>query len=451
MTADPRGALREVAAGDLFFSTTDRSGRIDGSNAVFCHYAHYEMAELIGAPHNIIRHPGMPGGVFHIMWDLLLSGRPMAGYVANLASDGVTYWVFATITPLGDGFLSVRQRPCRTDLAAAAAALYEKVRPVEVEARDSGASRADAARIGAGLLAEGIGALGLSDYQDFIRLAVPAEVAARRAVTSWTEPDPRDLGTGVTQDLVDAAVAVDRALDSQMVGLDELESLSSRLAEASEQLAEAMVRLRAAVSAAAVASQEVADSEPVLAKVVNPLTETSQWLADRFTQLALGIGAVQDRIAELRLRNALARLHDEALAEFAREMAADEAPERAPIYVRQLCVALEETATTASQETLATQVSLRDLAQDLLEAEVHLGEFQRLLATWRLLIPRYRLSQRLGPYTGPIDQQLLQGLRQVSEARQLADRCLVGARLIDPAPLSRTVADVVRAREAVLG
>jgi len=445
----PNGSERKVAASDLFFSTTDRKGVIDGANAVFCDYARYSMDELLREPHNIIRHPDMPGGAFQIMWDLLLAGHPMGAYVKNLAHDGQTYWVFATITPLGDGFLSVRQAPCRSDLFAAANALYAKVLPMELAARSAGASRIAAARLGAAALAEGIESLGFASYADFIRMAVPAEIRARRELVTWTAPDPRDPASGVARDLIDAAIAVDQALDSQMSGLEELEMLSGRLAQTSDQMEQSVGRLRSAVGAAVAASGEVAATEPVLGRVVGPLSAISQWLLEAIEDLRLRLTEVRGRISELRLRIALARLQDETLAEFAREMAAGDAPERAPVYVQQLCRALEETATTAAREVVVTNEGLRTLAQDLVEVEREMRTFQRQLATWRLLIPRYRLSQRLDPFTEPIDAQLKSGLRQVSSVRQLADQCLASSRPFDSGPLSHAVNAVVQARTQV--
>lgn len=445
----PNGTERKVAVSDLFFSTTDRKGVIDGANTVFCDYAQYDMQEILREPHNLIRHPDMPGGAFQIMWELLLSGHPMAGYVKNLAHDGAAYWVFATITPLGSGFLSVRQSPCRSDLFQAAETLYQKVLPMELAAKSAGASRVASARLGAAALAEGIGSLGFSSYQDFIRLALPAEIKARRDLVAWTNTDPRDRQSGVTKDMVDAAIAVDRALDSQMAGLDELEVLSGRLAEQSNQTEASLDRLRGAVAAAVAASGEVSATEPVLGRVVGPLSAISQWLCEAIEDLRHRLDDVRGRIAELRLRIALARLHDETLAEFAREMGAGEAPERAPVYIQQLARALEETATTAAREVMVTNEGLRTLAQDLVEVEREMRTFQRQLATWRLLIPRYRLSQRLDPFTEPIDAQLKSGLRQVAGVRQLADQCLANSRPFDSGPLSAAVHAVVKAREAV--
>ncbi len=448
MSITPSGHERLVDPADLFFSTADRRGVIDGSNTVFTKYARIPMQELLGAPHNIVRHPDMPGGLFHTMWDLLYSGYPMAGYIDNLAPDGATYWVFATVTPLGDGFLSVRQKPFREDLFEAAKALYPQVLPLEAAARNTGASRRDAAALGAKALTEGVSALGMSDYKDFIRYVVPAEVTARSQLVTWTEPDPRDPGHGVTQRLIDSAIAVDRALSSRLTGLNELETLSSQLAETAAQAKVSLGLLQSSVSAAARASSSVADTQPVLSRIASALTEISQWLQEAIQYVGRRVADVRNRIAELRLRTALTRLHDEMLAEFAREMAAGEAPERAPVYVQQLCRALEEATDTATAEAVSTNAGLRQLAEDLGVVEEEMRDFQKQLSTWRLLIPRYQLSRQMDQYTTPIDAQLNSGLRLISSIRQLASQCLSNSLPFDSGPLADAVAEVVEARLA---
>lgn len=82
------GATHEVGVDQLFFSTTDARGVIRHSNNVFIELSRYRRDELSGAPHNIIRHPEMPGGAFKAMWDTLKTGSPFAAYVRNLAADG---------------------------------------------------------------------------------------------------------------------------------------------------------------------------------------------------------------------------------------------------------------------------------------------------------------------------------------------------------------------------
>ncbi len=79
------------------------------------------------------------------MWDTLQAGEPFCAYVDDMAADGSTYGVFATVTPLGEDYLSVRCRPFVDGLHDAAFAIYGTVRPMELELQDRGANPHDAA------------------------------------------------------------------------------------------------------------------------------------------------------------------------------------------------------------------------------------------------------------------------------------------------------------------
>ena len=76
-------------------SKTDVKGNIIFINKNFTEISGYSEAELIGEPHNILRHPDMPRAVFYLVWQNLLAGRPISGVVKNLAKDGRYYWVIA--------------------------------------------------------------------------------------------------------------------------------------------------------------------------------------------------------------------------------------------------------------------------------------------------------------------------------------------------------------------
>lgn len=185
MRITPSGNRFEVQPDELFFSTTDHKGIIGLTNDVFNRLARYERDELRGAPHNIIRHPDMPGAVFALMWNLIEEGKPFAGYVRNLASDGDAYDVFATVTPLpeGRGYLSVRQRPCREDLYSAAFEIYRDVLTKETELREGGMNRKQAAQATLGTLVDAVKSLGFRSYEAFQDHLMTAEVAARSELT----------------------------------------------------------------------------------------------------------------------------------------------------------------------------------------------------------------------------------------------------------------------------
>lgn len=112
-------------------SATDMRGNLTYCNDEFASVSGYSREELIGSPHNIVRHPDMPEAVFAQMWSYLKSGRSWMGIVKNRCKNGDFYWVDAYVTPIlqnGDivGYESVRIRPEETQVKRAAN-LYERL------------------------------------------------------------------------------------------------------------------------------------------------------------------------------------------------------------------------------------------------------------------------------------------------------------------------------------
>ena len=81
-------------------SETDKKGVITFANDKFCNVALYEEDELLGEPHNIVRHPDMPKEVFKEMWATIGRGGIFQGEVKNRKKDGSHYWVYATVGPI---------------------------------------------------------------------------------------------------------------------------------------------------------------------------------------------------------------------------------------------------------------------------------------------------------------------------------------------------------------
>ena len=119
--------------GETLVSTTDLQGRILYCNSTFVSVSGYERAELLGQPHNLIRHPDMPSEAFRDMWDTIKSGQPWSAPVKNRRKNGDHYWLMANVTPLlgerGEviGYMSVRTQLSR-DAIAAAEQLYQRMR-----------------------------------------------------------------------------------------------------------------------------------------------------------------------------------------------------------------------------------------------------------------------------------------------------------------------------------
>ena len=102
---------------DFIVSKTDLKSRILYGNQIFLKMSGWSEEELLGKPHNILRHPDMPRCAFKILYDHIENGKEWFGYVKNLRKDGGYYWVFANISPTYDnngnmiGYYSVRRKP----------------------------------------------------------------------------------------------------------------------------------------------------------------------------------------------------------------------------------------------------------------------------------------------------------------------------------------------------
>ncbi len=121
-----------VPEGVTLMSTTDEKGRIQYANNAFVALSGFSREELIGQPHNLIRHPDMPPEAFADLWATLKQDMSWVGLVKNRAKNGDYYWVHANVTPMFrhgrlTGYVSVRTKPERADVEHAEQ-LYAHVR-----------------------------------------------------------------------------------------------------------------------------------------------------------------------------------------------------------------------------------------------------------------------------------------------------------------------------------
>jgi len=95
----PTGVEHKLGSEQIIVSKTDAKGHLTYINDVFIDISRYTEAELLGQPHNIVRHPDTPRCVFKLLWDTISSGKEMFAYLDNLSKDGGHYWVLAHVTP----------------------------------------------------------------------------------------------------------------------------------------------------------------------------------------------------------------------------------------------------------------------------------------------------------------------------------------------------------------
>jgi aerotaxis receptor len=121
----------ELPDGALLVSTTDLKGNITHCNYGFVVASGYDYGELLGQPHDMVRHRDMPPEAFKDLWSTIGRGRPWTGIVKNRRKNGDHYWVQANVTPVMEGgkpkaYMSVRLKPTREQIRDAQA-LYAKI------------------------------------------------------------------------------------------------------------------------------------------------------------------------------------------------------------------------------------------------------------------------------------------------------------------------------------
>lgn len=180
---------------ELFFSTTDEKGVILSGNDIFVRVSGYSLNELLGEPHNIIRHPDMPRTVFKLLWDYIEGGKSIAAYVKNMAADGSYYWVVALVIPIHGAYLSIRFKPS-SPFFAIVQDVYKELRAIEQEYGDRGAGKHDGMQRAAQRLAEILGEKGFKSYDDFMATFLREELKSR-------EQQLVTLGLPITPQLTD--------------------------------------------------------------------------------------------------------------------------------------------------------------------------------------------------------------------------------------------------------
>ena len=166
-TISPTGVNRTFAPDEVIVSKTDLTGRLTYVNDVFLHIARYDEDEVIGQPHNLIRHPDMPRTVFKLLWEEIEAGRELFAYVKNLARDGAHYWVFAHVTPTRrNGRIVAYHSKRRSPHTSAVAAIAPVYAALLAEERRHG-NPVEAMRAGAALLERTLAEHGMT-YDEFV-------------------------------------------------------------------------------------------------------------------------------------------------------------------------------------------------------------------------------------------------------------------------------------------
>lgn len=174
----PTGVEKTFRPDQIIVSKTDPQGRLTYVNYLFVEISGYAEEDLIGQPHSVIRHPGMPRSVFRLLWDRIAAGQEIFAYVMNLSADGSHYWVLAHVTPTFDergaivGYHSNRRTADRGAVQKVSE-LYARLRAEE----ERHPNAREAAEAGVALLERELAEAG-SSYDEFVWALSNEEVAA---------------------------------------------------------------------------------------------------------------------------------------------------------------------------------------------------------------------------------------------------------------------------------
>jgi aerotaxis receptor len=379
----PQNVPREFQLEEMFFSTTDRKGVITSGNSVFVRVSGFTPAELIGEPHNIIRHPDMPRAVFRLLWRTIAAGRSIVALVKNMAKDGCFYWVVAYVLPVADGYLSVRFKPS-SPLLGQVEQLYARMRAAEQAQGDGGeAGRAgmDAAET---ILNEALQALGFPNYEAFMWELMHAEMKSREQGLRGATRAVLDHGPAANQPAASRLRAIHAAgeracaqIDRLYQRLDELAGYSSKLAEKSAFVTALTNDIRFVALSTSIKASKLGDTGNSLGIIASFLSDSSTRTAADVRRLTARIRDITGELRAVSFQLAGARLQIEMMLIFCRELLALDGLRHEPGHSRARMIADLEAAFSATTAG-ATQL-LNSLGKHLHELNFEAEDLRKTM------------------------------------------------------------------------
>ena len=309
---------------ELFFSTTDRRGRIRSGNQVFVRTSGYARDELLGRPHNLIRHPDMPRTAFWLLWRAISDGEPFAAYVKNRAKDGAYYWVLAYVVAAADGYLSVRLKPTSA-LFEVVQQVYGEMLAVEADHEDGSRAGREAGMAAAEqLLLQRLGEHGFESYEQFMHAALVREARAREAVLD-TGRSAGGIGTGDPriQPVLEACQRLDDLLDGLVGDMDDHVHLREVLEGRSRFVLSLAERIRLHSFNALFASSRLGERGAALSAVASIMREHSDAIRPTVAAVDAQFTTAVAELEQLAFEAAAGRLQTEMALHFLRDVTAD--------------------------------------------------------------------------------------------------------------------------------
>jgi PAS domain S-box-containing protein len=341
----PRDIARDFKVSEAFFSTTDGRGVILAGNRVFSRISGYTEVELIGKPHNIIRHPDVPRAVFKLLWDTLATGQPICAYVKNMAKDGAYYWVVALVAPMPGGYLSVRFKPTST-LLPIVESVYREMRAIEIAAEENGQSGDDAMAASTAYLVKALASKGFADYGAFMRALLREELVsreqelARQGLRLFEDlPHPgHDAVAGALFRNCATGRADYATMRQHFTSLDELWRLDQELRSASQKILEQAGDVGTVAFNVAFRASKLGHEGQSVAVIASYLNQSAVQISGLVKDITKRIGVVSERLSRVVFDLAWLRLQFEMAVMYQHEIASELGPDGHGLNAEQLQV-----------------------------------------------------------------------------------------------------------------
>ncbi|WP_394200415.1 methyl-accepting chemotaxis protein [Shewanella waksmanii] len=292
---------------DILLSTTDLAGNIRYANEDFCRVCGFEQQELVGQPHNIVRHPHMPEQAYKMLWQTLKQNQSWMGVVKNRCKDGGYYWVNAYVAPVvKDGkveeYQSVRRRASAQQVERASAT-YKKLQQGDTPAELDKPFLSFTAKIklfAMVMLLLGIACAALSPWLASL-LVVPMFLGLKlilkpfkqlesQALSVIDDPVARHVYTGRNDELGNIACAM------EFVNA-EISGVVGRMADGAKSIADDNDQLLTSITAASGRADGQSQQTAQAAAAVEELTASFNELGSQIKQVATEVEHSQSTVA----------------------------------------------------------------------------------------------------------------------------------------------------------
>ncbi len=279
---------------EIFFSSTDLKGIILSGNDVFQRISKYSMEELLGSPHNIIRHPDMPKIVFKLLWDYIQSGKSIVAYVKNLAKDGSYYWVLATVIPIKDRegniveYISIRIKPT-TGFFEKIPAVYEHLLQIEKEGGMEASYKA---------LMDILKKLGYKSYDDFMKEILSAEVKDKLFLLKADIPSTK-CENAYIKEIIIKLKQLEDLVDRLFSDISNFEELRKLFNEKSENIYRASDEIRLTALNSSIESIKLGSKGSVFSVISSEMRKNSEEEGRIISQMKVLIQKISENIREI--------------------------------------------------------------------------------------------------------------------------------------------------------